>query len=126
MPDISMSYNNDKYGHDTGDKVLQHVAKIIKRNTREFDICCRLGGDEFVVILPDTNGNQTKLIGQRVINKLEDYKFVLDENTMKFINVTLSIGIAEWQNDMDIVQFRKCADEALYSSKWNGRNRITA
>ena len=116
---------NDNYGHDIGDKVLQHVAKILISNTREFDICCRLGGDEFVVILPDANGDQAKLIGQRVINKLKDCEFILDENTMKFINVTLSIGIAEWQNDMNILQFRKCADVALYNSKRNGRNRIT-
>ncbi len=117
---------NDKYGHIVGDKVLKHVSKIIKTNTRVFDICCRFGGDEFVVILPDANEEQAKLIGERIIDKLKECPLILYENDIKFINATISVGIAEWQNDMNIAEFSKCADAALYNSKIDGRNRITS
>lgn len=116
---------NDEYGHDMGDKVLQHVAMIIKMNTRKLDICFRCGGDEFAVILPDTNAGQTKLIGKRIIDKINDYGLSLDSSVIKPIKVTVSIGIAEWQPDMNIVEFSKCTDDALYTSKTDGRNRLT-
>jgi diguanylate cyclase (GGDEF)-like protein len=117
---------NDNYGHDVGDMVLQHVAKLIHMNIRKQDICFRVGGDEFAVILPETNTEQASLISERIMEKVRNCAFIIDEKTMKNIDVTLSIGIVEWQDDMKAEQFYKKVDDVLYVSKRNGRNRITA
>lgn len=126
MIDIdSFKQINDTYGHDIGDMVLQHVAKILKTNIRESDSCCRFGGDEFVVILPDADVEQAKIIGERIIDKLKYYPFVLDKNNLKYINVTVSMGIAEWNGHISADKFSKCADDALYISKSMGKDKIT-
>lgn len=117
---------NDNYGHDVGDIALQHVAKIIHMNMRKSDICFRVGGDEFAVILPDTNTEQARLISERIMGKIKNCAFIIDEKTLKGINVTLSIGVVEWQDGMKAEQFCKMVDDVLYVSKRSGRNRITA
>lgn len=126
MIDIdSFKQINDTHGHDIGDMVLQYVAKILKTNIRESDSCCRLGGDEFVVILPDADVEQAKIIGERIIDKLKCYPFVIDKNNLKYINVTASMGIAEWNHHFSADKFSKCADDALYISKSMGKDKIT-
>lgn len=116
---------NDKYGHDIGDLILQHVAKTIETNTRKFDICSRYGGDEFVVILPDTNVEQAKLIGKRIMENLNEFSYSIDINNIESIKVTVSMGISEWHSGMTYSEFCKSVDAALLVSKIEGRNRIT-
>lgn len=70
-------------------------------------------------------GEQTRLISERIMDKLRGVPIILDKKSMKFNNITLSIGIVEWQSSMNTVQFRKKSDEAMYNSKRNGRNKVT-
>src|SRR5205085_1790836 len=57
---------NDTHGHDAGDLVLKEMSVRIKQNVRNLDIACRVGGEEFIVVLPDTDGNTSQKIAERI------------------------------------------------------------
>lgn len=110
---------NDKYGHLMGDKILKEIASIIKNNIRDLDIAARWGGEEFLVILPNTNKNEAC----NVANKLKE---IVSKHTFYDLKqITVSIGGIELQKDFKINQSLQKADEALYKSKEEGRNRVT-
>jgi len=106
---------NDTYGHDIGDMILQQFAKIIKNNIRESDIFCRWGGEEFILILP--NQNHPDEVAEKLRKIVEKAKFPKD------LKITVSIGISRYIDDFD--KMYKQADEKLYISKKEGRNRVT-
>lgn len=114
---------NDLYGHPVGDKVLIAVSEVIRMTTRRMDACFRYGGDEFVVILPQTTLQQAETIAKRLQHSLEASPYPIDDQTT--IPITLSIGIAIWKPSMNADQITELADQAMYSSKNEGRNRIT-
>lgn len=116
---------NDEYGHDVGDQVLRHIADIIKTSARKKDVCSRFGGDEFVLILSDANEEQVGSIAARIMEKLRKSPLVLEDCVLEGTEVTLSIGIAQWKNEMCNQNLTQYADEALYFSKQKGRNQIT-
>lgn len=116
---------NDSYGHDNGDIVLKQLAKIIRRNIRKTDICCRFGGDEFVVILPDAKDKQAEIIGERIIENLKYYPFLIEGYNNEYKSITVSVGIAEYDDNEDAEKFSKRADQALYISKSKGEGKIT-
>lgn len=106
---------NDEHGHQEGDKVLKIIGEVVKKEIRnEVDLAFRYGGDEFTIILPEASLNQAESIAHRIQKSFADYKFA-----------TLSIGIVELQQEMDIKVFIKKADVAMYKSKKNGGNCIT-
>ena len=117
---------NDKLGHLTGDKVLKSVADILKSSIRNLDTCFRFGGDEFAVILPETNKKNAALIAERIQKKLLyiDNLYDTEQNNMQ-MNISLSMGIAEWSKTMDAEQITRCADQALYISKNKGKNKVS-
>ncbi len=117
---------NDQYGHDMGDNILRYGAQRIETLTRNNDICSRFGGDEFIVILPDANLEQAKMIGERLIEKFNNNDSVKEKTIIDDLDITLSIGVAELQDDMNERELTQCADEALYISKYKGKNRISA
>lgn len=110
---------NDRYGHQTGDKVLKETCEIIKNNIRKEDVCCRYGGEEFIVVLPDTDSKEALEAAERIRVQVEAAK-ILGESTP----VTISMGIAsypihaQWKQELI-----EKADQALYVSKELGRNR---
>lgn len=61
---------NDTYGHETGDAVLVHVARVLKRAVRDVDTAARLGGDEFAIVLPHTTGAQAAEVAKRLLARL--------------------------------------------------------
>lgn len=113
---------NDIYGHEAGDDVLRYVAKNFTANSRPFDLYGRWGGEEFVAII--RNVDATKLIGiaERVRRLIQESYIVRKEET---IIVTISIGatLAEANDSLETVIKR--ADENMYRSKNEGRNRVT-
>lgn len=113
---------NDQFGHIIGDKVLKSVAKIMQSNMRSVDICSRYGGDEFIVILPETKNEQAVLISERILDRISNLDFGNDGID---INISLSIGIAEWKRDMSSENLIECADKAMYISKNTGKNKVT-
>lgn len=111
---------NDTYGHNTGDAILKSISKIILTQVRTTDIVARWGGEEFICLLPNTALTEGHIVANRIRNKIEK------ENFPKVGKVTLSIGVAEnVGNYSTIEEIINNADIALYSSKQNGRNRVS-
>ena len=111
---------NDLYGHQAGDIVLEEVAKIIRSHVRKFDIVARYGGEEFIMLILANAQNSYDVV-ENIRKKIEDYSFCNELN----LKETVSFGIAEFKDDVSIERIIKRADEALYRSKNEGRNRIT-
>jgi diguanylate cyclase len=122
---------NDSYGHLSGDKVLQIIAKELRKSLRKTDFVARYGGEEFVMLLPETNLETAIKVVDKVREMIGKLPFHFrDEN----IQITMSFGLIEFKDGLanedgdarDIepsVLFDR-ADEALYKAKKNGRNRL--
>lgn len=117
---------NDTYGHYEGDEVLRKVGATI-RNTarRECDYSFRLGGEEFGVLLWGTNYTQSLEFTEKLRKNIENLNIVHKNNTASEY-VTISVGgIVVKGANINEDDIYKLADEALYTSKENGRNRVT-
>jgi two-component system, cell cycle response regulator len=116
---------NDTYGHDAGDKVLKGFAERVRRVIRNADVLCRLGGEEFVVVMPDTPIDIAGKVAERVRAAVERDRFAVAEEGRAIV-VTVSIGLAERCDDSGPDGLFRRADRALYRSKSEGRNRVSA
>jgi diguanylate cyclase (GGDEF)-like protein len=115
---------NDTYGHPTGDKVLQSVARYLHDSVRQSDICGRYGGEEFVLLLPNTPGRNAVFLANRlcagVANIMHSGLGIPGD-----VAITVSGGVATCPRDAtDLDNLVLRADEALYEAKRGGRNRI--
>jgi diguanylate cyclase (GGDEF)-like protein len=116
---------NDLYGHSVGDQVIQIVARTLSRNTRAEDLLCRYGGEEFCILLPDTNEEQVRSIAERMRSAIETHALEAIRST-RVERITSSFGIASLrQGALRLEELIDQADNALYKSKENGRNRVT-
>lgn len=109
---------NDRFGHDTGDRVLQGVCELVRRQLRDSDLGARWGGEEFVIVTPETPLDGALQLGERIRQAVADHDFD------QVGRVTLSFGIAEYTPGEGADRCLKRADEALYRAKNNGRNRV--
>jgi diguanylate cyclase (GGDEF)-like protein/PAS domain S-box-containing protein len=113
---------NDTYGHDVGDKVLQHCADYFKKVLRAEDTICRYGGDEFIILLeelPD-HSKLRKLTGK--IMALTEESVEHDGHT---IPIEMSVGVSIFPTDgVEGNELIKNADEAMYVAKKSGKNQI--
>jgi diguanylate cyclase (GGDEF)-like protein/PAS domain S-box-containing protein len=108
---------NDTEGHQMGDQVLRSLGEVIRSAIRrDVDTGYRYGGDEFIVILPDTDKNKARFAAERIQKQFGAFKYG---------QTSLSIGITEAQAKEDEKSLLRRADEALYTSKREGRARIT-
>ena len=117
---------NDRYGHRTGDEVLQHVGKAILSSVRGCDLPARYGGDEFTIVLPETPARQGWLGAERLRKVVENESIQVTNinGTSEEIKVTMSIGVAEFPYDANSVEtLIEMSDHALYQAKHQGRNR---
>ena len=116
---------NDRFGHPTGDAVLQGVAEIVLSNTRQTDVVGRYGGDEILLILSHNDLAGGLRHAERLRENVEAASF--EGPGGQTIRTTLSIGAATYHDDIkapeDLVA---AADAALYRAKQNGRNRVEA
>ncbi len=114
---------NDEWGHEAGNRALQHTAQLIQNSTRKLDICCRYGGEEFVVILPSTDLLIGKQVAER-LRKLVESSPLTYESTS--IPLSISIGIDTYQAGQteDHAAFTRRVDELLYKAKQAGRNQV--
>lgn len=111
---------NDSCGHPYGDEVLKIIAHIIKQNTRHSDLSFRYGGDEFALILPGTSKEDALQVCMNIQSSLNDDRHF----TEGACHPTISMGICEWSGNMTSDDIIKAADEAMYLSKQEGKNRI--
>ncbi len=116
---------NDTYGHAAGDAVLTHVAKVMRRETRQCDILVRLGGDEFLIILPDlTDAGRLAQLGQAIISGIETP--VMFDGEMCHVSASLGVMTCsdtlapDVNHDALLVQ----VDHAVYAAKDAGRGCV--
>lgn len=112
-------YINDTFGHPTGDRYLQMLARILQQNSRDVDIVARYGGEEFAIILLNTNQIDA-------INVAEKLRRAVEAESWPNTAITISIGVSTLSDDVhDQLHLLSSADRALYLSKERGRNRVT-
>lgn len=111
---------NDKYGHDAGDRVLADIGKLLMKACRLGDFVSRIGGEEFLIIL-------SHCLADNAVNKGKQIRAMIEKSNPGGLKVTASIGIAclSLEHGSDFEKLYKSADEAVYHSKKNGRNRVT-
>jgi diguanylate cyclase (GGDEF)-like protein len=119
---------NDNYGHGAGDKCLQKVARALTDSlSRPSDALCRYGGEEFVALLPGSDADGTRVVAERLREAVEALAITHDYSGVSPV-VTLSLGVATadpaGQQKADGDDLLKRADEALYTAKNAGRNRV--
>lgn len=116
---------NDNYGHQAGDDVLKIVADILKSLTRPNDFIARYGGEEFLFILYDTDENGVRGFSERIRLEIEKKGQLLKKRFPKQ-SLTASIGVVMYQQKYtDYFAMIDAADEAMYRSKSDGRNKVT-
>ncbi|OYQ42460.1 hypothetical protein CHU94_02525 [Rhodoferax sp. TH121] len=113
---------NDRFGHATGDAVLQQLAQVLRTYTRSTDLLARYGGEEFVVILPENESVDD------AVAAAEKIRVAVDKGTFAEVgHVTVSIGVCLWElSDLSVAGLVHRADLALYQAKRLGRNRVEA
>ncbi|MBA4319706.1 MAG: hypothetical protein C0412_14995 [Flavobacterium sp.] len=123
MIDIDHFKNfNDTHGHKTGDEVLRRVSNALAESVRQnIDIVGRYGGEEFAVVLPETDLEHAKILGERLRENIEKIRLI---DKYPELRVTVSVGIASLNEDEDLEELFRHADELLYKAKKNGRNRV--
>ncbi len=111
---------NDEHGHNAGDKVLADIGKLLINAFRVGDFVSRIGGEEFLIILPHC-------LADDAVNKAEQLRSMIESSSPGGFRITVSIGIAclSEEHGTDFDRLYKSADEAVYHSKKNGRNRVT-
>ncbi|HOT23573.1 MAG TPA: GGDEF domain-containing protein [Thermoleophilia bacterium] len=115
---------NDRYGHATGDRVLQTVASVFRKALRTVDVCARLGGEEFAVLLPSTSAMAACRVAERVRTTLSSYRYT-GLGLPPTENVTVSIGVAACPIDATKLEdLLELTDKALYAAKSEGRDRV--
>lgn len=117
---------NDTHGHPFGDHVIQRVARVINRLSRDSDIACRYGGEEFCVILRDTTTEGAIVLANRIRREVAALRFKVGTAP---VSVTVSIGVSGsdtigGQGNLSGKALLKTADKALYAAKANGRDRV--
>jgi diguanylate cyclase (GGDEF)-like protein len=110
---------NDERGHDTGDLVLQQVAKTIQTHLRAGDYVGRWGGEEFIVIMPGSS----KKSAMEMAETIREAIVTTPNNLGAPLLVSASFGVSERNEDEDFASCFKRADNALYKAKAQGRNR---
>jgi len=116
---------NDRYGHLIGDEVLKTVAKTLINSLKGQDMVARFGGEEFVVILPQTPIEGAQKIAEMIRTAIATKELKRKDTGESFGAITVSMGIAIFNTGDNLLTLIKRADEALYESKKNGRNRVT-
>lgn len=121
---------NDKWGHQTGDRVLKSLAELLSGAVRESDVVCRYGGEELAIILPHTSGDASMILAERLRAQVAQLEIAVVEGSglsEQLVRITVSLGVSELMPQMETTDmFVMQADKALYSAKLSGRNCVVA
>jgi len=114
---------NDERGHEAGDRLLQAVAEMLRREVRAEDVIARYGGEEFVVLLPETNLDSGRVLAERLRRAFK--RLEVEHGGRSLGPFTLSVGVAaRTRRTTTGEQIVQAADAALYRAKREGRNRV--
>lgn len=111
---------NDTYGHNFGDLAIKTIANVLKSNARSVDVPARIGGEEFNVLLPGISSQGAMIAAERIRKSIESAEI----DTIG--HITGSLGVATYfEHSENIDELLELTDQAMYTSKRNGRNRVT-
>lgn len=111
---------NDTYGHSYGDLAIKTIADILKSNARSIDIPARIGGEEFDVLLPGISSDGAMIAAERIRKAIES------KEIETIGHITGSLGVATFlEHTSNVEELLELTDQAMYSSKRNGRNQVT-
>lgn len=117
---------NDTYGHAVGDEVLKEFAARLRVNMRGMDMTARIGGEEFLGIMPETDLAGAAIVAERLRATVAAKPFKITHPERDSLDITVSIGVSMMSpQHMTSDALLQAADEALYRSKREGRNRVT-
>lgn len=117
---------NDRYGHQTGDRVLRELGLTLQRQIRNVDLAARYGGEEFVVVLLEIDAERVLEVAERLRAAVEALR-ITPANGKGELRVTASFGASCFPEDAtDKTELIHLADQALYKAKALGRNRVVA
>ena len=111
---------NDRYGHETGDRILRQMGTLLQTRLKAGDIPFRWGGEEFVVLFATPSLTSAGMAAERL--RLEIAQ--ADVQTTHLPAFTVTIGVAEWRPGESCEALFERADAALYAGKSNGRNQV--
>jgi len=115
---------NDAFGHEAGDTVLRRIAELFRQHFRGDDVICRYGGEEFAIILPESTAKDAAKRANLL--RLQAKKLTVRHQDQTLDPITLSIGVAAFpEHGLTPEEILKAADECLYQSKTDGRDRVT-
>lgn len=109
---------NDTHGHNAGDEVLIHLAKLLEGSKRSTDYLGRWGGDELILLLTDTNLQGAARVSEKLRSLVSCHSFPHSNH------LTISLGASEYQARDNLAEFIERADASLYHAKRAGRNRV--
>ncbi len=112
---------NDTFGHGIGDAVLREVAKVFQVNTRATDLVARYGGEEFVLLMPNTNMLDAVKVCDLLREQIEHHNWL---EVHSDLNVTISMGVSQFESTTDLQTLVTRADEKLYQAKKSGKNKV--
>jgi diguanylate cyclase (GGDEF)-like protein/PAS domain S-box-containing protein len=113
---------NDVFGHEVGDDILRMAAKTLSNSLRSFDTVCRWGGEEFVAIVVNIESEHLPIVGEKLRAMVERSSISMDSRT---VGITVSIGATIASEDDGMESLMRRADQLMYRSKSEGRNRVT-
>ena len=116
---------NDNYGHLLGDQVIKVVANNLKKQIKGKDTAARYGGEEFCVLLPETKLADAVKVAEDIRQVMEKTRIKRTKDNQDICKITVSVGVALHKPEEAILDFFQRADNALYQSKKEGRNRVT-
>jgi len=111
---------NDTYGHKAGDRVLRTVAQVLSEHIRQIDFIARYGGEEFITLLPETDLQAAKQVADKLCESVATCDFHHGDEPVK---ITISGGVAQFQEGDDLDSIVSRADGCLYAAKRSGKNR---
>ena len=116
---------NDTHGHPYGDHVLRAVGTILKETTPEDCLAARIGGEEFAVLIPSRSLSESRALAESVRTRVAAARVRRQGQETEATSVTISIGLTLFRPGESATAFMERADQALYTSKDSGRDRVT-
>ncbi len=117
---------NDTYGHQLGDQVLKIVSRVLQENSKGRDLAARYGGKEFCVVLPNTGLDNARILADQMREIVSAKKIVKKRTGEELRQITMSVGVAQFEYGEPVSELINRADEALYRAMQNGRNRVSS
>lgn len=112
---------NDNFGHRAGDMTIRQISRRLQACIRQIDTAARYGGDEFAIILPNTSLEDATMVAERMVKMVSESPIIFDHQK---INLSISVGVGQYESGTCAGDVARAADEALYAAKQAGKNTV--